>query len=474
MISVAEEFEGLELGDARLNQRAVKIVNRVAAEPGKSFPRATSDDSELEALYRFLNNDRVKPEAVLAGHYEATAERAVTAGQVLVIHDTTGFSFGGETRRKGLGRMKTASARGTQGFYWHAALVASAHAGVPLGVIGMTSVFRTAPPVEYPDLHSKRFGRAREFQRWSTLIKQSSTRLADCQAIHVMDREADAYVLFCQLTQKGADFVIRSKDDRALDVPWGDKKQPRLLHDAIERGRYVTSREVALSTKRSDRMARLRKAPGRMMRLAQLDIVVAHVSVRHPTYTAGKSRRGSTLPRAVALNVVHVYEANAPRGQQPVNWLLLTTLPINTVEQAEFVVDCYRRRWLIEEYFKAMKTGCAFEKRQLESKHALLNALALFAPIAWRLLSLRNLGREAPDTPASFSISPRQLKILRARAKVPLSQKPTIREAMLAVAAEGGHIKNNGDPGWIVLGRGYEKLLHMELGFAVAMRQQKI
>ena len=144
------------------------------------------------------------------------------------------------------------------------------------------------------------------------------------------------------------------------------------------------------------------------------------------------------------------------------------------MEQAEFVVDCYRRRWLIEEYFKAMKTGCAFEKRQLESKHALLNALALFAPIAWRLLSLRNLGREAPDTPASFSISPRQLKILRARAKVPLSQKPTIREAMLAVAAEGGHIKNNGDPGWIVLGRGYEKLLHMELGFAVAMRQQKI
>lgn len=474
MIGVAEEFEGVELGDARLNRRAVKIADHLATEPGESFPKVTSDDSELEALYRFLNNDRVKPELVLAGHYEATAARAVSAGQVLVIHDTTGFSFGGETRRKGLGRMKMATAHHSQGFYWHAALVASADAGVPLGLIGMKSIFRTAPPTQYPDRHSERFGLAREFQRWPKLVEETSARLADCRAIHVMDREADAYALFCKLTEKGADFVIRSKDDRILDVLPGDKDQPRLLHEAIEQGRYVTSREVALSTKRADKLARLRKAPGRMMRLAQLDLVVTQVSIRHPSYTGGKSRRVSTLPRAIPVNVVHVYEANAPRGQQPVDWLLLTTLPVKTAKQAEFVVDCYRRRWLIEEYFKALKTGCAFEKRQLESKHALLNALALFAPIAWRLLTLRNLGREAPDTPASHSLSQRQLQILKARAKVSLSRKPTIREAMLAIAAEGGHIKNNGDPGWIVLGRGYEKLLHMELGFVVAMELQKI
>jgi len=410
---------------------------------------------------------------VLAGHYEATAARAASEGQVLVIHDTTGFSFGGETRRKGLGRMKKASAHPSQGFYWHAALVATADAGVPLGLIGMKSIFRTARPRQYPDRHSERFGLAREFQRWPKLVEETSARLADCRAIHVMDREADAYALFCKLKETDADFVIRSKDDRILDVPRGDEERPRLLHDAIEQGRYVTSREVALSTKRPDKLARLRKAPGRMMRLAQLDLLVTQVSIRHPSYTGGKSRRVSTLPRAIPLNVVHVYEANAPRGQQPVDWLLLTTLPVKTAKQVEFVVDCYRRRWLIEEYFKALKTGCAFEKRQLESKHALLNALALFAPIAWRLLTLRNLGREAPDTPASSSLSLRQLQILRARAKVSLSRKPTIREAMLAIAAEGGHIKNNGDPGWLVLGRGYEKLLHMELGFEVAMELQK-
>ncbi len=474
MVAISEEISGVRLGDARLEKRAVTIAESLAATPDASFPRSTSDDGELEALYRFLNNERIRPELLLAPHYEATARRAAAADRVVVIHDTTGFSFGGETRRKGLGRMKTASAHHSQGFYGHAALVASADSGAPLGVIGIVPVFRTGRPIPYPDLHSKRNGRAREFQRWAELIDQSCDRLAGCQAVHVMDREADAYTLFCQLTEKNQDFVIRSKDDRVLDVPRGDNKQPRLLHEAIERAQYVMTREVELSTKRADRMGRLRKARNRMMRTAELEVVVTQVNVRHPPYTAGRSRHGSTLPRAIPLNVVQVCEVGAPRGQKPVDWRLLTTLPIDTIEQVAFVIDCYRRRWLIEEYFKAVKTGCAFEKRQLESKHALLNALALFVPIAWRLLSLRNLAREAPDRPASDLLSTRQLQILRARAKVTISKKPTIHDAMLAVAAEGGHIKNNGAPGWQVLGRGYEKLLYMELGYVVAMEQREI
>jgi hypothetical protein len=258
-----------------------------------------------------------------------------------------------------------------------------------------------------------------------------------------------------------------------LDVPRGDKVQPRLLHDAIERARYVMTREVQLTTKRSDRMARLRKAPSRMTRVAELNVAVTHVEVRHPAYTEGRSRKGSPLPRSVPMNVVHVSELNAPAGEKPVEWTLLTTLPVDTKENVQLVIDCYRRRWLIEEYFKAIKTGCAFEKRQLESAHALLNALGLFIPMAWRLLALRNLARETPDLPGSDFASARQLTILRARRKVALSPIPTVREVMLAIAAEGGHIKNNGDPGWIVLGRGYEKLLNMELGFLIAETSRK-
>lgn len=257
-----------------------------------------------------------------------------------------------------------------------------------------------------------------------------------------------------------------------LDVPRGDKEQPRRLYQALAQAPHVLTREVALSTKRPDRMARLRKVPARMMRTASLRASASTVDVRHPPYTAGRSRKDSPLPRSIRLNVVHVYEVDAPEDQEPINWVLYTNLKVATIEQVGRVIDTYRRRWQIEEYFKALKTGCAFEKRQLESMHALLNALSLFIPIAWRLLTLRFLSRETPDEPASRVLTRRQLKILKARGKVPLSTRPTLREAMLAIAAEGGHLKNNGDPGWQVLGRGYEKLLTMELGWALAQQEK--
>jgi hypothetical protein len=256
---ISGEFAGVELCDRRLNGRALKIVEAVAAAPDDSFPNMTADDGELEAVYRFLNNDRVELDPLLGPHFRQTARRAEQSGRVLVIHDTTGFSFGGETRRKGLGRMKRAGEHAAQGFYAHVALVASSETGTPLGVAGIIPVFRTGDPIPYPNRKQDR-NWDREFNRWGELVETSSRRLQASCCIHVMDREADAYGLFCQLTESKQDFVIRSKGDRKLDVPWGNKDQPRLLNDAIERSRYVMTREVQLTTKRSDRMARSRRA----------------------------------------------------------------------------------------------------------------------------------------------------------------------------------------------------------------------
>src|SRR6187551_3658877 len=274
---VSAEFFGAELGDRRLNSRAMKLADAIAAAPGHSFPKIMSDDSELEALYRFLNNERIKLELLLKPHFGETAGRAEAAGEVLVIHDTTGFSFGGQTRRKGLGRMKRAGEHVAQGFYGHVALVASSETGAPLGVAGVIPVFRTEDPVPYPNRKQDRKP-DREFNRWGELVKTTSKRLQGSRCIHVMDREADAYGLFCHLTETKQDFVIRSKDNRKLDVPCGDKVQPRLLHDAIDQARYAMSVDVQLTTKRSDRMARLRKAPARMKRIAALNVSVTSVA----------------------------------------------------------------------------------------------------------------------------------------------------------------------------------------------------
>ena len=167
----------------------------------------------------------------------------------------------------------------------------------------------------------------------------------------------------------------------------------------------------------------------------------------------------------LTINVVRVWEANPPPGESPIEWKLLTSEPIESPEDVEEIVDKYRRRWLIEEYFKALKTGCAFEKRQLESLSALEKALAIFLPIAWRLLLLRDLSRAVPTAPASFLLTSTQLEILKALAEKPLTDEPSMEDVAYAIARLGGHLKRNGPPGWQTLGHGFRNLLQAEVGW---------
>ena len=142
--------------------------------------------------------------------------------------------------------------------------------------------------------------------------------------------------------------------------------------------------------------------------------------------------------------------------------------PIDTVAQLERIIDAYVARWRIEEFFKAFKSGCAFESRQLESADAIYNAMAVCVPIAWALLEMRTLARHEPNRPASDILSKWQILLLQRHKDVRLGQSPSIRDAMLAIARLGGHIKNNGEPGWVVLGRGFHDLLLLEIGALMA------
>jgi len=167
--------------------------------------------------------------------------------------------------------------------------------------------------------------------------------------------------------------------------------------------------------------------------------------------------------------VVYASETNPPAGEPPIEWRLLTTEPIDSTDQVLRIVEWYRTRWLIEEFFKCLKTGCAYEKRQLESLNTLLVALALLAPIVWQLLLMRHLAREVPNTKATVALTARQIAILRtALDGQQLDARPSIRDALLAAARLGGHLRQNGEPGWIVLTRGMQKLLCMEAGWVAA------
>ena len=168
------------------------------------------------------------------------------------------------------------------------------------------------------------------------------------------------------------------------------------------------------------------------------------------------------------MNVVRVWERKPPAGQDPIEWVLLTNEDVGTPAALERVVDLYRKRWLIEEYFKALKTGCSLEKRQVESFAALKKVLALLAPIACRLLLLRALHRQSADAPPSAGFDEVDLTLIVQAQRQPTPWPKTLEEAYLLLARLGGHIRNNGPPGWMTLAAGYETLLILRIGWFIA------
>lgn len=168
---------------------------------------------------------------------------------------------------------------------------------------------------------------------------------------------------------------------------------------------------------------------------------------------------------------MRVWEANPPEGEEGVEWYLCTTEPISTSEEALAIVDYYRARWVIEEYFKAIKSGCHFEKRQLGDYEGLTNLLATFAPIAYQMLLIRSEARRAPDAPAVDLISPDRMDVLRTLGRIKLSANPTNRDVYLAIAALGGYIKRKESPGWSTLSYGLEKLETLTEGWVAAKLQ---
>jgi hypothetical protein len=285
----------------------------------------------------------------------------------------------------------------------------------------------------------------------------------DTSAIHVMDREGDIYDVLSTLVTENLRFVVRAMANRLIAT-----KDPeiRLLWEALE-GLKVRYRDtVTVGPRRAAAMPdQARAHPSREGRDAELCVTATTVTLRRSRNAPRK------YPETTTLNVVHLFEPNAPPDERPVEWVLLTNEPISTEQEIKKVVGIYRQRWLVEEYFKAIKTGCAFEKRQLQSYHALRNCLAMTLPIAWGMLLLRAQSRTKHSTPANGIVDPFRLRVIRAHAKrYPLPEHPTLLDVAHAVAGMGGYLRQkNKPPGWQTLRRGLERLLTLEEGWLMSM-----
>ena len=409
--SVAREFEKVRLPDQRLRKRLRIVADSLCVAPDRGFPRLAGSDGQLEGMYRFFNNARVSAQALMEGHFEQTSLRARPAGTVLVVHDTTEMEFKGESEREGLGFLRPQA----QGFLLHAALcVATDGTRRPLGVLGVKALVRKElrPKRNAKRLSGPQYAQVKDKEsvRWAELVNECERRSgAQVSMIHVMDREADAYPLLSMMVEQRLRFVVRLARDRVLSTEPDEPHQK--LSEALAYAEDVLELDVPLSRRRGSTAPRARRAfAPRDSRIARLHVSATQVQLKRPRYLP-------ELPESVSVHVVRAHEVDAPDGQQPVDWVLATTEPTDSHAGLLRVLEHYRGRWLIEEYFKALKTGCAFERRQLESYDALLRALALFLPVAWQLLLLRNLARTSPEAPATAVLEPIQMGADRAASR---------------------------------------------------------
>lgn len=439
------DFVGGEFGDRRLSERFERIGGRLLEGPEASFPVAMKTQAELEGFYRFIHHERVSPETISAPHVAETLKRASEHRTLYVAHDTTELGF--STPREGLGRVTDAG----RGFFAHASLLLSA-SGEALGVLHQETYTRHGKPRRKAGRHTETLPEAqKESGRWWRGVATCEAVLGRAGAVvHLADREADAYLCAHRMLESGARFVFRIRSNRRLE-------DDSLLFETMEKLSTQATREVHVQSRKG---RGIRVTGRREARDAQLSIAAGTVTVKRPATPPV----GEVLPDSLSLHVVHVREVEAPEGVKPVDWKLMTHEPIDTLEDVLAIVDAYRMRWRIEEFFKALKSGCRIEEVQLESLEGILNAVALYTPVACRIMGLRAAGRAPRSPPAHTLVTPLQIEVLQRHPDTHLKAQPSAKDAAEAVARLGGWIRNNGPPGYFVLARGFVQLLQLEAG----------
>jgi hypothetical protein len=437
------EFGTCELGDVRRTLRAVTYATAAAANPAAATPNQTDDWSDCKAVYRLFNHPDVTFAALAGPHWERT--RTSACGHVLVIDDTTETHFG---RRAGLGPTGDG---GGQGFLLHSALMVQADDRRVVGLAGQELFYRQSVPRGQSTAVRKR--RSRESEVWGRLVERVGSAAAGVRYTHVMDRAADNWELFVHLDRQRCDWVVRASTlTRRIRRQSASLSLDQALAEGIELGEYDLD---------------VRSAADRPPRKARVAVRVVAVEMPAPSYVAPQYR--SQRETVIAQTVVEAREVNPPaRVKSPVRWVLYTSHPVRTFAEAWRVLEWYEMRWMIEEFHKCLKTGCALEERQYETAAALEAVAGMFSVLAVRLFQLKTVARAEPDRPAASLVPAAWLswmQVVRPKAKL-----VTVRDFVRELAKLGGFLarKGDGEPGWQTLWRGFKKFQTLLAGAELA------
>ncbi len=447
MQGLAAELADIDVGDRRLNRRAQRLVETLGAKPTLSLPGACSGWDETRAAYRLFDHDAVTAEAVLAPPIACTEARLRAHPRVLCIQDTTELDY---TKKKNvIGGLGVLNLESRWGMYRHPTLVVTPER-VPLGVLDAHR-FTRAPGSLGQGQDRRRPLEDKESARWvdgCARVNALAERFPETRPVYIADRAGDIYDLFVEAPcpQSGADWLIRAQhDDRRLS-------DGRKLGDALAAAPVLT--EVTF---------RRPAASARPARAVTQQLKAVRVTLKAP------ARPDRTLLE-VSVTALLASEINPPPGETPLQWLLLTNLPVENTEQALEKRSWCLCRWQVEVYFKILKSGCKIEQLQLETRDRLEPALAFYMIIAWRVLFLTHLGRDCPELPcdAVFAEEEWQAVYLVTRRQPPPTEPPSLATLVRMVAGLGGFLNRKGDgfPGpqmmWIGLQRTADFVLALQ------------
>lgn len=449
----------------RLGRRFGGLLRQLGDGMGASIPLACQDWANTKAAYRFLANDRVDEADILSGHFAATRDRyAASRGTVLLLQDTTEFIYQrvsphriGLTKSINSGRDASGRLRHHTlcGILMHTSLAVTRD-GLPLGLSALKvwtrSKFKGTAALKKKINPTRVPIEKKESARWLENLRQSVERLGQPErCIHVGDRESDIYELFCLTEELGTHFLVRTCVDRLAG-----------------NGDHTIAAEMAET--RVKGLHRIEVCDGKGdVSQAVLEIRYRRISVLPPI---GKQKRYPSLD----LTVLHATERGAPKGRKPIEWKLLTDLPVRTRTEAIEKISWYAMRWKIELFHKILKSGCKAEDSRLRTADRLANLMAVFCILSWRILWLTMLNRTAPEAAPTTALTRTEIALLDQLVRDTSNRRctpGTLAFYLTKLARLGGYLARSRDPppGITVIWRGLVRLTDIELGAEIAAIQ---
>jgi len=453
------EIAACQFADVRLGKRLHCLLEQISDAVGESVPMACQDWANTKAAYRFFSNERVNEADILAGHFQATKDRFVaTQGPILVLHNTTEFSFRRESPDKIGITYRVTGVRDKEGrlrlhtvcgILMHSSLALTTE-GLPLGLAaikfwnrkkfkGTAALKKKINPTRVPIEH-------KESIRWLQNLRQSTAKLGDpARCVHIGDRESDIYELFCTAKEIGTHFLVRTCVDRLA----GD-------------GKHTVATDMAKAEIKGRYRIEVRDANGNPD-IADLDIKFERLHLLPPI---GKQKQYPPLD----LTVVHAKERGKPKkkNRKLIDWKLITDLPVRSLKDAKEKLQWYALRWKIEMFHKVLKSGCKAEESKLRTAERLVNLISVFCIVSWRIFWVTMLNRTTPNASPSLALTDTEIRLLDhlvSDKSEPKSHK-SISRYIIKVARLGGYLARANDPapGNLVMWRGLSRLSDIEFG----------